>query len=191
MNLHKISIALIFVLFLFNFAAFAHNDRIKVEFVVFESSRDYTLFAGKPIDYDSFKRAIAAEESSNISALISRKSLNAALGTESIAGPTNHLSLNDGKSDFQSKFYNNVFSITPFLIGGEDNATSEIVSAQIFFETAKTDANLKVKSLPSIGLSHFSSHVECRLNTFTIVGGGASTGKDNRLIYFGVYYSRS
>lgn len=192
MKLKKISIAFAFVLLLFSFSTFAQNDRLTVEFVVFESTRDYTVYAGKSINYDSFNRVLASEESTGQSALIAKKSLDATLETENKIGTDNLLQLSDGKANYQSNYYENLFAITPFLIGGETNATSEIVSAQIFFETAKSDASVISQGLPAIDRVNFSSQINCRLNTFTIVGGGASGASNNgRQIYFGVYFARS
>lgn len=182
-----------FVFFLFNLTSFAQNERIKVEFVVFESSRDYTLYAGQPVNYDSFNRVLKSEQSNGTTVLIAQKSLDAKLQTENRIGNDNLLQIGDGKAEYQTKYHENLFAITPFLIGGETNDTSEIVSAQIFYETAKTDARVKTKGLPSIERVNFSSQISCRLNAFTIVGGGASGGTGNkaRHVYFGVYFARA
>lgn len=192
MKLKNISIALGFVLFLFNFAAFAQSDRVKVEFVVFESSRDYTPYAGRAINYDSFNRVLASEQATGETSLIAKKSLDAVLQTENRVGTDNLLRIGDGKANYTTQYYENLFAITPYLIGGYTNETSEIVAAQIFYETAKTDASVKAKGLPAIERVNYSSRINCRLNTFTIVGGGASGSANNgRQIYFGVYFARS
>ena len=181
------------ILLFFTFSAFAQKDQIAVKFLVFESSRDYIKFDGSATfdpDYQRFQSNLATELASGVTKMIAEKNFLAPLGEETVIGKQKFFEVSSGTATFPTKYYENFFTITPNLVGGYDNATSNTVYAWIFYETAKNDNSLKVKNLPVIDHLNFTSKVSSKINTVSVFAASRGSNPDGRQTYIATYFAR-
>lgn len=131
---------------------------ITVEFIEFQSTVDYTTVGGsapRNLDYAKFDEKMRSEIKTGATKIINRNSAKVVLGTETSFKVGGRL------------------TISPQLVGGYTDETSNLVDAQIDYRNEMSTEDVRRgQKPPESGLRAFSSNVTLGLDKISVIGGG-------------------
>ncbi len=152
------------------------KGKIQTELVIFETINDYTPPVGSAtlkLDHAQFEKRLAKEVNANQSKVVRRMNFISVLGTENRVGSEADFYIEDDRNRYRTSYKENLLLLTPNLVGGYTDETSNLVTGSFFFQTARLGKKLTKGLLPSPERVSIDTTLSQRLNVVVVFSGGA------------------
>lgn len=187
----QIALSLVLILSACVFSAVAQTansgSNLHVDIIEFESSKLYRLGeSNKDQFFAELQRGISAGEST----IVAKRAVDVLAGSQAEVGSHNNLVVSDRKShNYTTDYKQDLFVVAPQLLGGETDATSNLVAAGLFYERAAALKQFTGQGLQMIDLTSVHSSVSAQLDNVLIATGGAKNVRGT-YTYLAVRFSR-
>lgn len=167
------------------------QSNLTINLLEFKSSVDYVPFVGPApvdLDYNLFSAKLDAETKIGTSKILSSSTLVTATGTEGYLGNNDKLQIKFKGNTYSTPYFVDKFAVTPFLVGGYTDETSDRVDASILLQRSKLIKGSSLSGMPDIDLVSIQTKSVYTVGKISIIAN--QNNHDGTYTYYAVRFAK-